>query len=149
MYNIDKGGRIMNINDNALLRMKTTRFVLKDDLGYKFTEEEKSLYEEMSDSEKRMVRKNILANIKNKILSLDVLEEFLIELKNEEITRYMNNEGKESDVEEQILKVEELENKYSRMIINFAHGNVNSENLLGPNIHETYGIKEEKISFNK
>lgn len=137
----------MNFGDNGVLKLKTMRLVLKDDLNYKMTEEEKALYAEMNEEEKKIVRRNLLMNIRNKILSLDVLEEFLEQLKNEEYQRYMMNEGKNCDVETQMEQVEAFENNYSRMVINIACEKSNEEDLLGPSIHETYGIKEENESL--
>lgn len=118
----------------------SSRLILKHDLGYTFNEEEQKLFSEMDPFEKEIVRGSILNSIKNEDLCIDVFEEYLNDLKAEEYNRYMLTEGAQLDVSEQMEKLAELEGKCTQMVINIAKNRVSREDLLGPTIHDTYGV---------
>lgn len=121
-----------------------TRLIIKNDLQFKLTEEENKFFLSMEESEKKTVRKNVLNNIREGVLPLDILEDALEELKINEYKRYLSEEGLNKDIEEQTLFLEEIEGMCTRMTINLANENSDVENLLGPNIHETYGVGIKK-----
>ncbi len=133
----------MKVNDEVL-KLRTTRLILKHDLGYSMSEEENEWIAMMTEEEIRMIRGNLLKNIRNQILCIDVFEEYLNQLKDEEFQKYMASEGASCDLSCQLEKCAELEGKCNRMIINIAQGMANVESLLGPSIHETYGIPAKK-----
>lgn len=120
------------------------RLIIKKDLQYRLTDEEEAFFNDMDEVEKITVRRNILNNIRDGVLPLDVLEDALEELKDSEYRRYLANEGIDRDIEEQTLYLEEIEGKCTRMTINLANENSSVESLLGPNIHETYGVGVKK-----
>lgn len=118
-----------------------TELILKKDLQYKLNNEEKQILNGKTVQELKSIRENILRNIHDGMLPIDFLEDVLTELKETEYKNYLNNEGLGKNIEEQALYLEEIEGNCSRMIINIAKGNSTSDDLLGPNIHETYGQK--------
>jgi len=124
--------------------LNVTKLIIKNDLQYKLSDEEKNFLNTLSINEVQTIRKNIIKNIREGLLPIDVFEDALEELKNTEYKNYMNNEGIGQDVETQTLFLEEIEGKCSRMIINIAKQNSTKEDLLGPNIHDTYGIGAKK-----
>lgn len=124
--------------------LNVTKLIIKNDLQYRLSDEEKSFLDTMELDEVRAIRKNILKNIRDGLLPLDILEDALEELKNSEYKYYLNNEGKNLDIEEQALYLEQIEGKCIRMIINLAKQNSTITDLLGPNIHETYGVNVKR-----
>lgn len=124
-------------NQEELLK----EIVLKNDLQYVLNRQEQTVFFKMTDEEVSNVRGSILKSIQNKDLSLDVLEDYLTELKDQEYLRYLTNEGKNVKIEVQMEKLAELEGKCTQMVINIAKGMSSQKNLLGPCIHDTYGIE--------
>lgn len=118
-----------------------TEIILKKDLEYKLNKKEKEFLNTKNEEDLKSIRENILKNIKDGMLPIDFIEDALIEMKDSEYKNYLSEEGLGKDIEEQALYLEEIEGKCSRMIINLAKGNSTSDNLLGPSIHETYGVK--------
>ncbi len=116
------------------------RLILKYDLGYTLDEKEERLFLEMDASERAQVRDAILNSIKEEDLCIDVFEDYLNDLKTEEYNKYLTTEGSYSDIEVQMERLAELEGKCTQMVINIAKNRVSRENLLGPTIHETYGV---------
>lgn len=126
----------MDIQENILKDL-----VLKNDLQYVMNDEEKSFFLKMTSDEIACTRKQILNSIQNKDLSLDVLEDYINYLKDVEYRRYLNQEGRTLTLSMQMEKLTELEGKCTQMIINIAKGMSTCENLLGPSVHDTYGIR--------
>lgn len=122
--------------------LSVTKLIIKNDLQYRLTDEESKFLNTMEKVEIESIRRNILKNIRDGLLPLDFLEEFLTGLTNEEYKNYLSNEGHGKDVEEQALYLEKIEGKCNQMIINLAQEKSSVSDLLGPNIHETYGIKQ-------
>lgn len=123
-----------------LAQSYATRLVVKRDLEYPILEEEQNLLSEMTPDEICMVRKNILNSIRYEDLCIDVFEDYLNDLKDAEYRRYLAQEGASMSVESQMERLAYLEGKCNQMVINIAKGASNVEGLLGPNIHDTYGV---------
>lgn len=125
--------------------LSITKLILKHDLQYELTNEEQRFFDTMEQDEIISIRKNIIKNIRGGMLPIDFLEDVLEELKNSEYKKYLSGRGLGKDVKEQTVYLERIEGNCNRMIINLAKDASKPTDdcgLLGPDIHDTYGIKK-------
>ncbi len=122
-----------------IILLQAVQFILKKDLGYHLNEEEKKQFDDLNQEEQQALRKRVLDSIQEKVLPLDILEDEINRMQQEEYQLYLKM-NPEEDVEKQVEMEEFLEKRCHRMIINLALGNSTDQDLLGPDIRETYGI---------